>query len=200
MPGQEQLQRVQDTYFAETGEVLFTVGGEEGRFFRKGQSLLYPLQGYYVFYQANTAMQEYMTMGAQGGMNAVRLQKVVPAAESGRTQKAEETSAGTPPEPQPRPRERKPEPEPAAGGWQRRVVAAVLFVLLAAGIAFYGEPERARALQQQIADRLFGTEEALPAAGSASASGAEETEAGSEAESESESETQSLDAGTSAAE
>ena len=76
MPDTEQLQRVQDTFFAETGEILYTVAGEEGTFFRKGQSLLYPLQGYYVFYQNNTAMQEYLAQTGSRQKSGVRLESL----------------------------------------------------------------------------------------------------------------------------
>lgn len=232
MPGQEQLQRVQDTFFAETGELLFTVNGEEGRFFRKGQSLLYPLQGYYVFYQKNTAMQEYLTETAPGRDTAVRLRRIeaeereweqngqeaepvirgtqtAPAARTEQKERRPAQAAWTE-QKERRPaqaartaqKERRPaqaketkvsaerkEPQEARepeGGheWQRRVAAAVLFVLLAGGIVFYGKPERAKALQQMLAQRFFGTEEAVPAAGSASA----QTESGSEEQPEAESE------------
>lgn len=218
MPEIESLQGVQNTYFAEVGELLLTVSKETERFYRKGESLLYPLQGYYVFYQQNTAMQEYLTgevkssqipdtgsreressekmpgavaagavgeaksgsLSGQEGIisrgwlmkpgrvirpgggrsgGAVRSgEKGIPGKSSGTQEKA--PMAGDP---------------PASGGapllpeWQRRVVAVVLFLVLAAGVIFYGRPDRVDDLQEMISQQLFGTE-AVPAAAEAETS------------------------------
>lgn len=181
MPDTEQLQRVQDTFFAETGEILYTVAGEEGTFFRKGQSLLYPLQGYYVFYQNNTAMQEYLAQTGSRQKSGVRL-------ESLRERPPQKTQNQTPQEaakPAAQSAQSSPgseEETASAGIWQRRFAAAALFVLLAAGIVFYGHPDRAQALQKLLARGLFGTEEAVPAAGEAAAEETEQPESAQETE------------------
>ena len=54
------LQNIQDVFFAETGELLYLDTGEEVSFLVQRGGKLYSCGGFFIFFQRNIAMQEYL--------------------------------------------------------------------------------------------------------------------------------------------
>lgn len=187
------LQNIQDVFFAETGELLYLDTGEEVSFLVQRGRKLYSCGGFFIFFQRNIAMQEYL-LREQSRIAEEQIRKRVqveaaaplrqsekqPIVESKMTEPAaawskqeqdaeripvwskqnEEPilSRGWTPAQSAERKVRATEPqseehsEPPLSVWKRRAVAVGLLLALAAGILFYGHPERVAQVQSVFAE------------------------------------------------
>lgn len=161
VPPLSNLQNIQDVFFAETGELLYLDTGEEVSFLVQRGGKLYSCGGFFIFFQRNIAMQEYL-LREESRIAEEQIRKRV---------QVEAAVSMHPPENQAAPEQRKeqsekegqphmaeqPEQEPSLAVWKRRAVAVGLLLALAAGILFYGHPERVAQVQSVFAELAGGT-------------------------------------------
>ena len=177
------LQNIQDVFFAETGELLYLDTGEEVSFLVQRGGKLYSCGGFFIFFQRNIAMQEYL-LREESRIAEEQIRKRVPVEAAASMYPPENQVAPEQRREQPTPAwpkqsaepvfsrgwtskqsekqgqirmEEKPEQEPPLAVWKRRAVAVGLLLALAAGILFYGHPERVAQVQSVFAELAGGT-------------------------------------------
>ena len=195
LPSMSLIQKTQDTFFAEVGELVLVCNGWEDIFYRKGESLLYCVQGHFLFYQQNTAMQDYIWRMTDARQDEGRKEgKEIFSGESvGKLPKEElqeqtgiEASEDKTEEEKNKITERRQEESLFTGSrfqeGRQRLLAVVLFLLLAAGVIFYGREDRVKEAERVIAEKLFGQTQDVPvgAAAEQTSEPTEETEKTSE--------------------
>ena len=170
------LQNIQDVFFAETGELLYLDTGEEVSFLVQRGGKLYSCGGFFIFFQRNIAMQEYL-LREQSRIAEEQIRKRVQVEAAAPLQLDEKQSVPEQKTAGPAPVWSKQSGEPAHSGvwtsiqsaerqagtdephqeqslsvWKRRAVAVGLLLALAAGILFYGHPERMAQVQSVFAE------------------------------------------------